>query len=193
VTAKRGEAALAAGLAFALAATWGLASGRRAMALENRAEQALVKRDVFASPAELAMLMHNRQVALAIIDVRDEAAFNQVHLLDARRFTTADAIRAFPDKTVKLIVGADKASEAQAYRVLARLGTKQVYLLAGGIPAWLDLFAAPEHHGALLAGALGGRHLASYPDVGHTTLPKFEPKVKLGGAGGQKGPGGCGG
>jgi hypothetical protein len=191
MTAKRAGALLAVASAFALAATWGLASGRRATALENRAEQALARRDVLASPAELATLMHNRQVALAIIDLRDEGAFNRFHLVDAKRAPAPDAIRALPDKTVKFIVGDDEWSEAQTFRRLARLGTKQVYLLAGGIPSWLALFGQ-ETPGAILAGALGGRHPASYPDIQHAVLPKFEPKVKLGGAGGKKSAG-CGG
>jgi hypothetical protein len=193
VTAKRAAALLAAVMAFALASTWGLAAGRRATALENRAEQAIAKRDVFASPAEIATLMHNRQVALAIFDLRDEPAFNRFHLVDAKRATSLEAIRALPDKTIKLVVAADEATEAQAFRRLARLGTKQVYLLAGGIPGWLDLFAPSGSSGDLLAGALGGRHAASYPDVEHASLPKFEPKVKLGAAGGKKASGGCGG
>jgi rhodanese-related sulfurtransferase len=193
VNVKRGAAVAAAVAAFALAATWGLASGRRANALENRAEQAIVRRDVFVSPAELATLMHNRQVAVAIFDLRDEAGFNQFHLVDAKQPTDWASIRALSDKTVKFIVGADEWTEAQAFRALARLGTKQVYLLAGGIPSWLELFAPASTSGNLLAGALGGRHPASYPNLDHLALPKFEPKVKLGGAGGKKGPGGCGG
>jgi rhodanese-related sulfurtransferase len=193
VTAKRGAALLAAVSAFGLSATWGLAAGRRATAVDNRAEQALVKRDVFVSPAEVATLMHNRGVALAIFDLRDEPAFNQFHLVDAKRGVVADTIRALPDKTVKLVVGDDEESEARAFRRLAHQGIKQVYLLAGGVPAWLALFAPPETGGALLPGALGGRHPASYPEIAHTVLPKFEPKVKLGGNGAKKGPGGCGG
>jgi rhodanese-related sulfurtransferase len=193
MTAKRLAAGLALAAAVALALTWGLAQSRRATALENRAEQALARRDVFASPAELATLMHNRQVALAIFDLRDEAAFNRFHLIDAKRITELGPIRALPDRIVKFLVAEDEATLAQAFRQLARLGTKQVYLLAGGIPSWLGLFAPAGSTGALLAGALGGRHPASYPDIEHVTLPRFEPKVKLGAAGTKKVSGGCGG
>lgn len=189
MTAKRAFAALAALLAFALAGVWNLTAERRANALENRAQLAIARRDVFVSPAELATLMHSRRVALAIFDLRDEMSFNQFHLADAKRLVSLPEVRELPDKTIKLLVAADEASEARAFRTLARLGTKQLYVLAGGMPSWLALFA-PDGPGAL---ALGARHGASYPDLTQVALPKYEPKVKLGLTGAKKGPGGCGG
>lgn len=187
------SAAAAAGLAFGLVALWGPTSGRRAQALENQAERAIARGDVQVTPAELATLMHNRQIALAIFDLRDEPAFNQFHLADARRPASLAVIRALPDKTVKMLVAENDAAALGAYRELLRTGGKQVYVLAGGIPAWLALFAPASSHFALLAGALGGRHPASFPDIEAAQLPKFEPKVKLGAAGGKKASGGCGG
>jgi hypothetical protein len=186
-------AAAAAGLAFGLALSWGPLSSRRAQALENQAERAIARGDAQVSPAELATLMRNRQVALAIFDLRDEPAFNRFHLADAKRGIGLSAIRSLPDRTVKMLVAEDEEVTLRAYRELVGMGTKQIYVLAGGIPAWLALFATPSAHGALLAGAMGGRHPASFPDIEHASLPKFEVKVKLGAAGAKKGPGGCGG
>jgi rhodanese-related sulfurtransferase len=191
--AKRLAALAAGGLALVLVVLWGPLSGRRAHALENQAERAIARGEVQVSPAELATLMHNRRVALAIFDLRDEAAFNRFHLADAKRGADPAVVRALPDATVKMLVGADDESVLASYRALARAGTKRVYVLAGGMPAWLDLFAPAADAAALLAGAMGGRHPASYPDLEHLVLPKFEPKVKLGAAGGKRGPGGCGG
>jgi rhodanese-related sulfurtransferase len=198
MTAKWLGASAAATLAFALALVWAPAAGRRAQALENQAERAITHRDVQVSPAELAMLMHNRHVDLALFDLRDEPAFNQFHLTDAKRVAIGAelaSLRALPDKTVKVLMAEDEDGSLRAYRQLVRAGAKQVYVLAGGTPAWLALFAPAVSGGpvGLLAGAFGGRHPASYPDIEHTPLPKFEAKVKLGGSGGKKGPGGCGG
>jgi rhodanese-related sulfurtransferase len=192
VKAKVAAAACAGSLALGLLALWGPTAGRRAQALENQAERKIENGEVRVSPAELATLMRNRQIALAIFDLRDEPAFNRFHLADAKRGADLSAIRGMPDKTVKMLVANDDASALVAYRALARMGTKQIYVLAGGIPAWLSLFAPASAHGALLAGALGGRHPASFPEIDHLQLPKFEPKVKLA-AGPKKGPGGCGG
>lgn len=162
--------------------------------MENQAERAIAHRDIQVSPAELATLMHNRQVALALFDLRDESAFNQFHLADTKRVDSLETIRALPDKTVKLLMAADEETAVRAFRQLARAGTKQVYVLAGGILAWLELFAnTSSGTPTLLAGAFGGRHPASYPDLEHMALPKFEAKVKLGASGAKKGPGGCGG
>ena len=187
-------AAAAAALAFGLALTWAPTAGRRAHTLENQAERAIAHRDIQVSPAELATLMHNRQVALALFDLRDEFAFNQFHLADAKRVDSLASIRALPDKTVKFLMAADEETAVRAFRQLARVGAKQVYILAGGIPAWLELFAnTSSGTPTLLAGAFGGRHPASYPDVEHMALPKFETKVKLGASGAKKASGGCGG
>ena len=195
MNAKTLGAATATVLGIGLALVWGPTSGLRAQAQENKAERAVAHGDVQVSPAELATLMHNRQLNLAIFDLRDVAAFNRFHLIDAKRPTSLAEIRALPDKMVKMLVAADEEAALGTYRALVRLGTKQVYILAGGAQAWLALFApldGSSSAGAPLAGALGARHPASFPDIAHVQLPKFEPKVKLG-AGPKKGPGGCGG
>ena len=186
-------AAAAATLAVGLLLLWGPTTSRRAQAVENQAERALAQGTVQPSPAELATLMHNPQVDLAIFDLRDEPAFNRFYLLDARRLPDLRTVPALPDKTIKILVADDDAAAVPAYRALVRMGTKQVYILAGGIPAWLALFAPPSAEGALLAGALGSRHPASFPDIEPAVLPKFEPKVKLGATGAKKVSGGCGG
>jgi rhodanese-related sulfurtransferase len=186
-------AGTAVALGLGLVILWGPTAGRRAHALENQAERAIAHGDIQVSPAELATLMRNRQVALAIFDLRDEPAFNQFHLADAKRGTGWAAIRALPDRTVKMLVAQNEEVALGAYRELARMGTKQIYVLAGGVPTWLALFAPPASNGSLLAGAMGGRHPASFPDIEHAHLPNFEPKVKLGAFGAKKGPGGCGG
>jgi rhodanese-related sulfurtransferase len=179
-------------LAIGLAAVWGPARVLRAQALENTVAQSIARGDHRVSPAELATLMQSRQVALALFDLRDEARYNWFHIIDAKRITVKDLPRvgALPDRTVKMLVADDAHVADEAYRTLALAGTKQVYVLAGGVGSWLELFGKDR---AVLAGAFGERHPASYPDIEHMALPKFEPKVKLGAAGGKKASGGCGG
>jgi rhodanese-related sulfurtransferase len=138
-------------------------------------------------------LMHDRQVALAIFDLRSEYEYNRFHLADARRSPTLAEVRALSDRTIKILVAGSTDGALDSYRELARAGVKQVYVMAGGVPAWLDLFAPSAASGGLLAGALGDRHPASSPDIEHIALPKFEQKVKLGGSAVKKPSGGCGG
>jgi rhodanese-related sulfurtransferase len=180
-------------LAVLLGLVWAPAAVLRKQAAENKVTRAIETREIYVSPAELATIMHDRQVALALFDLRDESAYNVFHLLDARRPTGLGTIRALPDKTVKILIGDDERAATDAYRTLALAGKKQVYVLAGGVRAWLDLFGRPQGGApTVLAGALGERHPASYPDIEHWALPKFDPKVKLGG-GGKKASAGCGG
>jgi|GEM_PF-3412203 len=190
---KLAGAGIAVALAFGLVLVWGPIAPRRSRALENQAARAIARGDVQVSPAELATVMRNRQLALAIFDLRDEPAFNRFHLVDAKRPTSLADIRSLPDKTVKMLVADSDDVALRAYRTLAGMGTKQLYILSGGIPAWLTLFAPDAWSGSLLAGAMGGRHPASFPDIDHLTLPKFVAKVKLGATGAKKASGGCGG
>jgi rhodanese-related sulfurtransferase len=184
----------AALLALGLLGSWVPLAARRTQASENQVERAIAAGEVQVSPAELATLMHNRQMALAIFDLRDEAAFNRFHLADAHRLVDKDLadVRALPDKTVKMLVADNDEAALAVLRALRRLGTRQVYVLAGGVTAWLALFAPSSASGAVLAGAMGDRHPASLPDIEHVALPTFVPKVKLG-SGGVKKSAGCGG
>jgi rhodanese-related sulfurtransferase len=180
-------------LAVLLGLVWAPAAVLRKQAVENKVTRAIEAREIYVSPAELATLMHDRQVSLALFDLRDESAYNVFHVLDARRTTDLAIVRALPDKTVKILIGDDESAGTAAFRTLALAGKKQIYVLAGGIRAWLDLFGRPRGGAAtVLAGALGERHPASYPDIEHWALPTFEPKVRLG-SGGKKASAGCGG
>lgn len=193
MSGKRIGGALALVMALGLVVVWGPTAGRRTHAREQRAQRALASGEVAVSPAELATLMRNRQVALAIFDLRDEASYNRFHLIDARRGAEEAVVRALPERTVKVLVAADEGGAREAYRKLVRAGATQVYVLAGGMAAWLALFDPAHATGDPWAAAIGSRHAASYPDLAHVTLPEFEPKVKLGQPAGKKGPGGCGG
>jgi len=193
VSFKKVAAASAIGLALVLAMLWRPTAGRRVRALESRAAAAIARGDILTSPAEVATLMHDRQVALAIFDLRSEYEYNRFHLADAKRAPSLAEVRALPDRTIKILVAGNTDGALGPYRELARSGVKQVYVMAGGVPAWLALFVPSPSSGGLLAGALGDRHPASLPDIEHMALPKFEPKVKLGGAAVKKTSGGCGG
>lgn len=181
-------------VAALLGVLWGPAEAYREQAADAQAERALRERHVHVSPAELAILLRNRQVPLALFDLRDESSYNVLHILDAKRpQALAQEVRGLPEKTVKILIDGDERTANEAYRALARSGAKQVYVLAGGMRAWLASFGQPQDGApTILAGAYGSRHPASYPDPEKWKLPEFVPMVKLGGAA-KRGPGGCGG
>lgn len=155
-------------------------------------------------PAELLGLMHNNRVSLAILDVRDESDFNLFHLRDARRMTPTpeglEDVPPLPPLTVAIVVSNDETRAEGAWMRLRALGLDNVYLLAGGINAWLDLFRpGDERPGSpgdaslrhVFQEALGGRVPAAAPPADAAGKRPFEPKVKAPKPAASEG-GGCG-
>lgn len=118
--------------------------------------------EVQVEPAELLALMHDRSVRLRIADLRDEAEWNWVHLVDSER--VADPAIWGDDlefDEIVILVDLDGKQAPEAWRLLQARQIANSYLLAGGMKAWLDLFAPGEEPAA----ALGDRHPAALPDA----------------------------
>lgn len=162
-------------------------------------EPRLTHRQVQIEPAELAQLMRNDYIDLAIIDVRDERDWNLFHLWGAERiprealFSHRKRFANLPPNGVLVFVSNDEIAATEAWKlVMASAIQPNAYILAGGINRWLAEFA-PGHHGtAVTAGpatdetlrhplkwALGSRHPASLPDPHHPRTPEFVEKVRL--------------
>ncbi len=200
----------AVGAALALAAvTWGVGqpSLERKM---SRAESALAaslrSRAVHIDPAELLALMHGNQMPLVLVDVRPESDFNVFHLLDARRVDVADLTPRWaarlPPSAVVVVMSNDEAGAHEAWKRLAVLlhpnpyvpvtDRSRVYVLAGGVNRWLDLFQAnrgdvpgpeiPSSGNDRLAhrftAAVGAQHRVSRPPATLASGRSFSPKVK---------------
>lgn len=175
---------------------WRPLASRRTRSLSAKIEAAIQSRSIHVSPSELAVLMRDRDLALTVLDLRDEEAFNRFHLLDARRFvpdarSVEGLVQNARAKRVIMLVGEDGDTPNAAARALMLRGLPNVYVLDGGIPAWLSLFSILPG-GPLEKGALGARQPASAPDLSLVQLPEFERKAKLA-AQGKKKAGGCGG
>lgn len=158
---------------------------------EPELEARLAERAVHLDPGEVVELMHNRQVPLRIVDVRDEAAFNLFHLRDARRWSLADLARAPLDlrrDALVVVTAHDEARAEQAWALLQVRGYRNAYVLAGGIDGWLELFRAER---TPLRQALGSRWPASSPPLEATRGRSFERKAKVVGPTALAG-GGCG-
>ena len=168
-------------------------------------ERDIQARTYHIDPAELLGLMHNNRLSLVVLDVRDEADFNLFHLRDSARMTprptkVAD-IPTLPPLTVSVVVSNDVERAEEAWMRLRALRVENVYVLAGGINGWLDIYR-PGHareggrpgdetlrHG--FEGALGARVPAAAPDPKNAPERKFEEKVKVVKPTGSDG-GGCG-
>ena len=139
----------------------------------------LKKRSPHVDPGELLGLMHDNAVRLAILDTRPDAQFNLFHLVDTRR------IKADPDETspardlhpesIKIIIATTEKEAEQTWKRFRALGVPNVYLLEGGIDAWLRAY----HTGGPFTAALGARYPASKPDAVHVGARAFVSKVKI--------------
>ena len=154
-------------------------------------------RERHVDPAELLSLMYNNQFHLFLIDVRAEADFNLFHLRDAihrpvEKMTDA-CCRKLKQEGVKVVISNDEKLADSAFRHLTANDVPNVYILAGGINLWLDLFRegkpAPPH--AAIDGkgedrlrhrferALGHDHPASLPEQQAAANREYPRKVKV--------------
>jgi len=183
------------GTAGLLAALWPVTEPLRTRELAGRAEQAIAAGQVQIDALELAALMRERTLALEILDLRDEDSFQRFHLRDARRVEgdVVEAARGPRKNVVRVLVAADEAPALDAYRALARARVENVYVLAGGLPAWIALFPADAAPPRL--GALGDLHPLSRPPSlpPGAPAPAFVAKVKRLDGGARRTGGGCGG
>ncbi len=176
---------------------------------EPELEKRLASREVFIDPAELLGLMHNNQIALLLVDVRDEADFNRFHLLDATRVGEEQLESPWPGTipaaTVVVAMSNDERAAVEAWKRLVIHRNVNAYVLAGGINRWLDVYRdqmanipGPEvgtqgndtlrHR---FSNALGDRVTVARPNHEVIRQRSFTPKVKVLGPVREEG-GGCG-
>ncbi len=169
----------------------------------EQAQAQLRERRVQIQPAELAFLMQNPTINLQVLDVRGEADYNLFHLRGAVRLEATGLERlvhsGLPEGAVLVLTGNGEERAMEVWRELQARRVPNVYLLEGGLNAWLarygDNLQARPGAGAdearwILPVALGERWPAAWPNPHHAARPEFESKVKL--TGGGKKSGGCG-
>ncbi len=159
----------------------------------------LEKRVYQIHPGELLHTMHDPKINLVMLDVRTESDFNMFHLLDAEHVTPTaipemiDEYIQEPANTVFAVMSNDEAAATEVWKTMVAESVPNVYILAGGINGWLDIFAG-EFEGQYCAGqipsagddelryeftaALGSGCPAAYPDYEHFEL-EYENKIKL--------------
>jgi rhodanese-related sulfurtransferase len=127
----------------------------RKMAWARTAHDAVLQeRKVHIDPAEVLGMMRNNQIQLALVDVRNEQDFNVFHLLDAQRASLEQLEQGWaarlPRAAVVVVMSNDEQQAEEAWKRLAvqlnphpyTAGAEgnRVYILAGGINRWLDIY-----------------------------------------------------
>ena len=171
-------------------------------------EAMLSDRAVQIHPGELLDTIHDTQIKVRMIDVRNEADFNLFHILDAQHVPQRQIprlisdLRLEPANTVFVVMSNDEAAATEAWKIMVAESVPNVYILEGGINNWIALFGDDDltarfNNGAgddelcyIFDSALGARYTAAEPDPQAYELqytPKIELDVKRGPVGG-----GCG-
>jgi rhodanese-related sulfurtransferase len=189
-----GLAAALVGTTVLLTLLWPLTNRLRDHATIAKVEASIAHRQIHVEARELTDLMRDRKLSVSLIDLRDEASYNRFHLLDARRLLgDVSSVARLPSKTVKVLLADDESTEVTAYRKLALARVENLYVLAGGLPAWTALFEPTALPVEQLA-ALGGAHPFSRPPLQTASgASSYVAKVKRPGMGAKKAGGGCGG
>jgi rhodanese-related sulfurtransferase len=167
----------------------------QSIAAESQAK--LDNREVQIAPAELLAYMNDSKIKLIPLDVRDERYYNQFHLrgavhlpLDSVQDKASDLQMELAN-TVFVTMSNDEEAATEAWKILKAESVPNIYILEGGINAWLDVYAGNslgdddrvlERENDQLAyrfnAATGSRHKAAEPNPEFFDL-KYEPKVIL--------------
>jgi rhodanese-related sulfurtransferase len=110
------------------------------------------------APVELAEWIRDRKPNLRVVDVRSEAAFDEYHLPRAERFASSTTFG--PNDAIVLVAGGSVRG-------------RDVYVLRGGIQAWIDEVmnptiaadAPPSAHIAFQRASTVSRYFGGVPRV----------------------------
>ena len=167
----------------------------QAIAAESQAK--LDQREVQIAPAELLTYMNDSKIKVIPLDVRDEIHYNQFHLRGAVHLPLdkvqdkASELQLELANTVFVTMSNDEETATEAWKILRAESVPNLYILEGGINAWLETYAGhslseenrvsnpqPDQLAYRFNAATGSRHEAAEPDPHFLDL-KYEPKIIL--------------
>ena len=163
------------------------------------ADEALAKRELQVSPAELFTTLHDQKLKPVLLDVRPEAEYNIFHIrgaqnapVDELSALAKDLIADYTPNRVIIVMGNDETLATEAWKILKAESVANVYILEGGLNNWIAFFGAQDPNIAgkistpledqlsyLFPAALGDRYDCSDPDPIHNEELEFEPKIQL--------------
>jgi hypothetical protein len=131
--------------------------------MASEKQSLLEERQVYIHPGELLGLMHDDQVILWMVDLRDEADFNLFHLQDAKRVALDEldgpqtlTLLTLPANTVIVLMSNGEEVATEAWKMLVAQNVVNVYVLEGGINNWLDIFGHEGHEQCVIEDAGDG-------------------------------------
>ena len=167
---------------------WNSISREKKILLEERAVQ--------IHPGELLDIIHDNNIKVVMLDVRDEVDYNIFHILDSRHIPIEEIpdiisdLHFEPANTVFVTMSNDETAATEAWKILVAESVPNVYLLEGGVNNWIAVFGDDDltktfNRGSgddqlcyIFDSALGARNPAAEPDT-HNLELEYTPKVKL--------------
>jgi rhodanese-related sulfurtransferase len=169
----------------------------RWQAVAAASQARLDNREVQISSAEFLQYRDDKKIKIIPLDVRDETSYNLFHLRGAVHVpldqvqAKAKELQFEPANTVFVLMSNDEEAATEAWKILRAQSVPNIYILAGGINAWLKTYGGntldemervPNRQEDQLAyrfkSATGERHPAAEPDADLIDL-NFEPKIIL--------------
>jgi len=162
-------------------------------------DEALAKREMQISPAELFTTLHDQKLKPVMLDVRPETEYNLFHIRDAQNIPVSELsafakelISEYAPNRVIVVMSNDETLATQAWKVLVAESVANVYILEGGLNNWIAFFGAndPKIEGKVASpandqlqyifpAALGDRYECSNPNPIEFEELEFEPKIQL--------------
>ena len=104
----------------------------------------------YIQPEELAHWIIDKTPDIQIIDLRNSAGFEKYHIpgaihLPLAKLTDKQALEAVNDEKTNILASNGNSRAGQAWLLLKQMGYENVYILAGGLNYWVQVFNNPTH------------------------------------------------
>ena len=179
--------------------TEGELSAIEPVSVHMSADEALAKREMQISPAELFTTLHDQKLKPVMLDVRPEAEYNLFHVRGAQSIQVSELpayskelIAEYTPNRVIVLMSNDEEMATQAWKILVAESVSNVYILEGGLNNWIAFFGEndPNIEGKVASpvngqlayifpAALGDRYECADPSPIKFEELEFEPKIQL--------------
>jgi rhodanese-related sulfurtransferase len=159
-------------------------------------EGELQNREKQIHPGELLDSLHDNQLQVIMLDVRNEVDYNLFHILDAQHVPLDEIpgiiedLHLKPANTLFVTMSNDEKAATEAWKILEAESVPNAYILEGGINNWIATFGDDDltkgfNRGAgddqlcyIFDSAVGSRYTAAEPDP-HAFELMYTPKVQM--------------
>lgn len=117
--------------------------------------QKIIQKTRYYTPEDVAHHIISQDPSLQLIDVRDEVFYNKFTLKGAiniplKDFLKPENLNYLDQSTYKTIIFSNGSADADvAWMLATRLGYTNVYVMRGGLNAWVEQILSPREHSVI--------------------------------------------